>query len=59
MQDSFKRISEVKQKVDEFEIQLVQYEDFARMFEFPDAVIGSKKHMEQIRTDVSSVEKLW
>ena len=29
------------------------------MFEFPDAVVGSKKLMEQIRIDVSSVEKLW
>ena len=59
IQESFKRIGEVKQKVDEFEEQSKQYEDFAQMFEFPDAVIGSKKLMEQIRIDVNSVEKLW
>jgi hypothetical protein len=36
IEDSNKRIIEVKLKIEEFKDKLIDYDKFAKMFEFPD-----------------------
>lgn len=56
IEDSNKRIIEVKLKIEEFKDKLIDYDKFAKMFEFPDETQGCQRTLDTIRSEVSAVE---
>lgn len=52
IEDSFRRINEVNKSIEEFETKLKDYEYYARMFNFPDEVVGCSKNLEMIKSEV-------
>lgn len=46
IEDSLRRIQEVKNQISVFQETLIDYEYYSRMFDFPDDVVGSQKNLE-------------
>jgi dynein heavy chain len=59
IEDSTRRINEVKNQLNEFEIILQDYDHYARMFQFPDETLGCQRTLELIRAEVNAVMLLW
>jgi len=59
IEDSFKRINEVNKSIEEFETKLKDYEYYAKMFNFPDEVIGCSKNLDMIKSEILAVSNLW
>ena len=51
--------SETHKSIEEFETKLKDYDYYARMFNFPDEVVGCSKNLEMIKSEILAVTNLW
>ena len=56
---AFKQLENVSNQIQIYEKDLRKFEDYSRMFNFPEAVTQSMKNLEQIKNEVNAVNNLW